>query len=161
LPAVQMVLTSALLWWTRQSFDSAAKVHLMAGTPAAFKLCMALNAPLALARVLWSGYRSRLPDDLIFIAAVGVLWYWVALNIEYWRQHRAVLMFSCVPLRLAGDVLLVGTGLFLGFWAVKSLLLMNWSQSAWFIPSQALVLTWSFLLVGLFGRDWISCILLK
>ncbi len=53
-------------------------------------------------------------DDVVLIFAVGLLWYWVALNIRSWRRRRAVLMFSWRPARFSLDGSLVLYGALFG-----------------------------------------------
>lgn len=84
------------------------------GTAPAFRLCISINAPIALIRALWFRYLSTLGDSLALVLAVGALWYWVGLNVESWWRDRAVLRFRWAPLRLSSDVLLIATGAFWG-----------------------------------------------
>jgi hypothetical protein len=140
----------------------------MPGPPPSFKLLIAINAPLAVPSALVFRYLHGWWDDITLVAAVAVFWYWVALNIESWQQRRHILMFSWTPLRLLGDVIGVGIGVMCalvlshdfvlwrayGFPRVPSL--AGW---LWFIPCTCLPVLWSVVLITLFGRNFVCCLL--
>ena len=100
----------------------------------------------------WSGVAA--------IAVTGLLWYWVALNLIEFRQRRQVIMFERVPLRIAGDLLLIISGVVLGLFCA-----MNVSQGPlfdmphigskwfWYLPAIAFQFGWAVALISLFGRD--------
>lgn len=67
---------------------------------------------MAVVWVLWLGHASAFRDYLIFVLALGVSWYGVALNVDSWRRDRTVL--TRVPLRLAAALLLIAMGAFWG-----------------------------------------------
>jgi hypothetical protein len=158
LPIVQTLLAVALLIWNR------AELHKQSvyGTPLPFKLLCSINAPVALLReLLWSHRLYCRWDYILFVAAIGVFWYWVALNIHSWRQTRRVLMFSWAPLRLAGDAVAVGTGalwLFVYWREPRSPYMPAWPN--WIDFLMALLIMWSVALIFFFWRD-LHCVLRK
>ena len=146
----------------------------MPGPAPAFTLLVSINAPVAFPRALWSRYLPDPWDDLTLIAAVGLLWYWVALNIDSWRRSRTAVMFRWAPLRLVGDLLLIVTGAFWGLIfvgkdlaegvrgeALRNHFFLNWSQARWFIAVSGCHLAWSLVLIFFFGRDFICCVFRK
>lgn len=176
LPLAQITLALGLLWWSQVQFEADMRIMDMPGPAPAFTLLIAINGPAVLPRAFWANYLSTLWDDLALIAAVGLLWYWIALNIDAWRKRRIVVMFSWTPLRLAGDLLLVVAGMFFGsvcVWeqlplkaalhGVRGEALLNYlpQRLPWFIAVTSLLLAWSLALIYFFGRDFIHCILRK
>jgi hypothetical protein len=163
LPAAQMALTVGLLWWTHLWWKTVRGLYDMPGTAPAFKVCISVNAPIALIRAVWFRYVSTFGDSLALVLSVGALWYWVGLNVEAWRRERSVLMFRWAPLRLGGDALLIVMGAFWGFTFVAEARYFRprpWDWSAWLWASGILVplLIWSVVLVFFFGRDFVSCL---
>jgi hypothetical protein len=163
LPVAQMALTVGLLWWTNLWWKTVRGLYDMPGTAPAFKLCVSVNAPIALIRALWFRHVSIFGDSLALVLAVGALWYWVGLNVESWRRDRAVLMFRWTPLRLGGDLLLIAMGVFWGLTFVangRDLRPMPWSWSGllWATGILGPLLVWSFALIFFFGRDFVSCV---
>jgi hypothetical protein len=159
LPAVQMALAAGLIWWSDQWLEAQMRLHHMADPAPAFTLCICINAPIALPRALWFRHVSTFWDSVVLVLAVGVLWYWVALNIESLRRVGKVLMFRWVPLRLAGDLLLIATGAFSGVRlapeARRNLMFWPWP---WRLSIGVSLLAWSFGLIFFFGRDFIHCL---
>jgi len=177
LPLTQMALCLALIWRSELWLKAAARIMDIPGPAPAFTLLVSINPPAAIVRALWERY-LRLPalwDDVMLVVAVGFLWYWVALNIHYWHQRRTVCMFSWLPLRLAGDALLIAAGVFWGFIslghdfavidivrgvrgeALRNSFPITYSGWLWFTINVGLALAWSFSLIYFFGRDVISC----
>lgn len=120
LPILQMVLALTLL---RLSYLSETRAKCdMCGPGPAFDLLISINVPAALARdLLWrSAYDGFGPlvgfllDDATLVAAVGLLWFWMALNFGAWRDRRTFFTFRWLPLRLAQDVLLIAASAFWG-----------------------------------------------
>ena len=163
LPILQMLLAVVLLIWTDRWLRAELRTHSVSGTPTPFSLLCAINAPVALLRELWVRcYLLGWWDVIVFVAAIGVFWYWVALNIHSWRQTRRVLMFSWAPLRLAGDAVAVGTGalwLFIYWREPRSHYMPAWPN--WIDFLMALLIMWSVVLIFFFGRDLIHCVLRK
>ena len=164
LPLVQMVLAVGLLvsdhFWLRTAMRRAD----MPGQSPAFTLLVSINAPVALARAF---VFRRLPDQwdkVTFTAAIGLLWYWVALNLDSWRKRRTVSMFSWVPLRLVCDFVLLGVGVFWGGVWVRTLphyLPVSWFGWLSLVLRMGLEPAWSLVLIFFVGRDFIHCILRK
>ena len=113
-PAAQMALAVGLIWWSDQWFKVQMRLQDMPGPAPAFRLCISINAPIALPRALIFRHLSASWDYVVLVLAVGILWYWVALNVESWRRNRAVLGFRWIPLRLAVNLLLIAMGAFWG-----------------------------------------------
>lgn len=176
LPLAQMALAVSLLKWSELWYAAIMRVSDSAGISPAFRLLFAISAPIGLPRLVWSRFLPGSWDYPILIAAVGLLWFWVALNVDSWRQRRAVCMFSRTPLRIAGDTLLILTGIFWGCACVGHDLDVGaivhraygqilgdcyprgWQDASLCIAVVALQLTWSLVLIYFFGRDFIHCI---
>jgi hypothetical protein len=165
LPLVQTLVAVALLVWTDRWERALMRIDDMPGTPPSFTLLVAINAPLAVPTALAFRYLLGSWNDATVVVAIAVFWYWVGLNIESWRQRRRILMFSWTPLRLSGDAIGVGIGVvcalvlshdfvLYGFPRVPSL--TGW---LWFIPCTSLPIAWSVVLILLFGRDCVCCLL--
>jgi hypothetical protein len=176
-----MVLAVALLWWNQRLMLASRRVCDMPGPTPASSLLHSVNAPLALE--VWGAFlyklhiadNAELANEVALIAAVGLFWYWVALNIRSWQQRRTVLMFSWRPVRFSLDVFLViyGVlfgliGLYGGYEAIRfapSTAHRNgcFGPNLWFnlLPSLATAgihLAWSLILIFLFGRDFIQAL---
>lgn len=163
LPILQMLLAVVLLIWTERWERAELRAHSVSGTPPPFSLLCAINTPVALPRELWYRYLPGWWDDIVFVATIGVFWYWVALNIHSWGQSRRVFMFSWAPLRLAGDAVAIGIGAFwvFIFWREPLRHYMPVSWPNWIVPLMALTILWSVMLIFFFGRDLMYCILRK
>ena len=178
LPLAQMALAVWLLWWTIASERAAMRHSDMPGTPLVFAFLVSINAPLALPRVFVFMHLPGWWEYITFIAAIGLLWYWVALNIHSWKRERSLFTFSWSPLRLTVDIVAISLGGILAYinwneihhympifsnwsWLVPSTRLsLAWS-GFWFIPSTVLYLGWSVVLIYFFGRDFLHCFLGK
>lgn len=186
LPAAQMVFACVLVagiqaQWnafihTRHGCDSP-------GPPPLSDVLIAINAPLAVPRAFWEalpgaflGGGHYLPfywSAGIMVAAVGLFWCWVALNVQAWRQHRMVLMFRWRPARFVIDTLIAVSGLLTGLLGATEMsdaareLRLGWLGNRCFLPiwvdeASAIIvpcalLCWSFVLVFFYGRDFIYC----
>jgi len=184
LPLAQMVLASALIWWSELWERAANRICDMPGPAPAFDLLVSINAPAALVRASW----RRLPysvfhpmaafllDNGALVIAIGLLWYWVALNIYSWRLRRTVFIFRWMPLRLGGDALLIAVGVFWGIsgiddgrhsivWAhARGMSCFGpyvWSRWLPSIAATGLDFTWCFALIYLFGRDFLHGVFRK
>jgi hypothetical protein len=159
LPAVQIAVAAGLLWWSDQWFKAQMRLQDMPGLAPAFTLCISINAPIALPRALLFRHLSAYWDYVVLVLAVGVLWYWVALNIESLRRGGNVLMFRWVPLRLAGDLLLIAMGAFWGIaWVPEARRSLTYWPWAWMPCVLGFLVAWSFALIFFFGRDFIRCL---
>lgn len=133
----------------------------MPGTAPAFKVCISINAPILLLRALWFRYASTIGDTLVLVLAVGVLWYWVGLNVESWQRNRTVVMFSWASLRMGGDLLLIAVGVFWGLTFVVNARDLrptpwSWSVLLWASAFLGPLLAWSVVLIFFFGRDFVN-----
>jgi hypothetical protein len=164
LPLVQTLVAVALLVWTDRWERALMRTQDMPGTPPSFSLLIAINAPLAMPRALIFRYLPGWRDDITLVLAIAVFWYWVSLNIESWQQSRRLFWFSWTPLRLVGDTIAVGIGV---TWALVLWLgrgyslppLLSWTDWMWFVPCTCLPILWSAVLILLFGRDFVYCLL--
>jgi hypothetical protein len=159
LPAVQMALAVGLICWSNHRLRAAIRLGHWADPSPAFTLCVSINAPIALPRALLFRHVSAFSDYVVLVVAVGMLWYWVALNIESLRREGKVLMFRWVPLRLACDLTLIAMAAFVAIaWvpeARPSVTLWPWP---WKLSVVGSLLAWSFGLIFFFGRDLILCV---
>jgi hypothetical protein len=105
-----MTLTLGLLSWDY----SWQKVHRSWGTSPGFSLLVGINAPAALGRALLARHLPGWWDLGVLLVAVGLLWYWVGLNVESWRQRRMAWVSSRRALRLVADSAFIVIGVFLG-----------------------------------------------
>ena len=156
LPLAQMALAvwlihQAQLWYVAHRRSDAP------GPAPADTLLASINAPVQLAGTLWRDLEWPW-DAVILIAAIGVFWYWVAVNIESWRERRAPFLFAWRPLRIAADLFLIAAGASLmwfgsltgTFHHIYINLVIQWS---WLI--------WSLAFLVIFGRDLIHCLFRK
>lgn len=163
LPMVQVLLAIGLLISGNEWEKAMMKHYDMPGTPPSFPLLIALNAPLAIPRSLVFRHLPGWWDEITLVVAIGVFWYWVALNIESWRQNRRLLMFSWKPLRMAVDIVAVGNGVISAFalwhdrWHDLPQLpsLNDW---LWYASWAGLWLLWCVVLIVLFGRDFVQAV---
>ncbi len=166
LPSAQMLLALALLVWTYY-WERALMRHAdMPGTPPSFALLISINAPLAVPRSLVFRYLPGWWDEITLILAIGMLWYWVALTIESWRQSRRVCIFAYLPLRVAADVIALALGglLFCGILLGHRTLGFpphSWVHWLLSVPSLCLMILWAAVLIIFFGRDLVDCVLLR
>jgi len=162
LPVAQMLL-AVFLYWRSDVWDKwAMRRYDMPGPSPAFTFLIAVNVPLAPFRAFLFRYLPVLWDRVFFIATVGLLWYWVALNVESWRRDRKVRVFQCLPLRLIVDTFLAALGVFLGCILVVQgrQIHMNLQFSSPLLAPSVLggLLAWSLTLIFFFGRDLIQCV---
>lgn len=160
LPPLQMLLAITLVAFTWHWERVLARFQDMPGTPPSFTLLMAINAPLLIPRLLLSDYLRGWWDPITLVAAIGMFWYWVSLNIGSWQRSHRLCTFSWRPLRLAVDAIAVGIGIMLAFVLSQargnSLTSKDWR---WSVPCLSLLVVWSAALILLFGRDLAQCLL--
>jgi hypothetical protein len=158
LPILQMTLASALLWcdylWQQSMLH---RVHGSFGTLPTFKVLIGMNAPAGLLRALWFRHLPTPWDDILLIPIIGALWYWMALNIECWRNQRSVCVFHSLPLRLITDVSLVGIGALLSFVILDEFrhdaLFSAWDIFLFGVSYGIFFIAWAGFLIVFFGRD--------
>ena len=163
-PSLQVLLAIALLVWTYRWQEALMRIQDMPGTPPFFALLIAINAPLAFPRALVFRHLPGWWEWITLVVAIGMLWYWVSLNIKSWRQSRRVFMFSWTPLRLAGDAVAVGIGAMWVFVLLRDRafrlpVLISSKDWLWFVPCWCLTILWAATLILLFGRDFAQCLL--
>lgn len=156
LPLAQMILAVGLLRCSHFWFMAQAKISDMPGPAPAFTLLVSINAPVAMARAFLYRHLPPAWDEVTFILAIGLLWYWVASSILRWKERRSLVMFAWPPLRIFGDLLMIANGAFLGWlYIVHGLGFLTWR---WFVPSSAFFAMWSLSLIVFFTVDIIRCI---
>jgi hypothetical protein len=139
----------------------------MPGPAPAFTLLLSINAPVTLVRILYRPLFLPDPwDDIILIVAIGLFWYYVALNINSWRERRTLLLFAWAPLRIATDLIMIALGACLGLFCILAANTSPYTPFSalawpWFIPTWASLLLWSLGSVLVFGRDLIHYFLRK
>ena len=125
----------------------------------ALKWLLSIDIPVVVPVVLLFPHLPNPWSQTTLFAAIGLLWYWVALTLVSWQERRTVSLFSFVPLRLIGDFLSLGYGVYLISLCCQDLvhsdLLDSWSDWVQFL----LRVAWSFLLILPFGWDFIRCML--
>jgi hypothetical protein len=165
LPLLQVGLAFGLLAWDR-IWEMIMPTQDMPEPSLALKLLVSINAPVLVPGAFLLPRLPRLPNswtDITLLVAIGLLWYWVALNILSWEARRSVCMSSMLPLRLIGDILPISVGVFLIFacWQdlFRNFVPISWSYWLRFDPFVGAVVAWSVVLVSFFGWDFIHCIL--
>ena len=162
LPAAQMLLAMVLYWRSDVWVKWAMRLYDMPGPAPAFTLLTAVNVPLALPRAFLDRYLALTEawGRVAFVGAIGLLWYWAALNVDSWRQRRTVVTFSWIPLRLATDLLLIATGALWGCIGVQRAIWHLDLYRGWplFVTLETLYIAWSAVLVFFFGRDLLKCL---
>jgi hypothetical protein len=179
LPVAQMLVAIGLYRWSDlwlQAAERRARGEPYMGSSPGYDLLSALNAPLVFVQFpryrlerLWHGYPHlstpwmlwvpELVTRAIFILTIGMLWYWVARNVESLRQTSAVFTFSVTALRLFSDLLLILAGLLSAFHSLRELVNLHstlwWSGWNWICC--LLYFVWFASLTYLFTRDFICC----
>ena len=164
LPLVQVGLAVTLLTWDAFWQRTMARHMDMPGPSPAFKLLVSINAPLALPRAFVFRHLPGWWDPITFTVGIGLLWYWVAMNIVSWRERGVAYLFSWRPLRLVADVVVIGIGL---FWIVvcwneihhpneRLFSLQDWM---WYALLLGLPIVWGMVLISFFGYDCIHCLI--
>src|SRR5580692_11518596 len=164
LPIVQTLAAVALLVWSDRWQRALMHTSCMPDPPPSFTLLIAINAPLAIPRSLVFEHLPGWWDYITLVVEIAVFWYWVSLNIESWQQNRRLFLFSWMPLRLVGDTIAIGIGVMwaLVLWRGSRYSLpphLSFRDWLWFVPCACLPILWSAVLILLFGRDFVSCLL--
>jgi hypothetical protein len=142
------------------------------GPDSASTLLMAMNAPLELPRLLvaWSLQCDFICGDsfvehvAIHAAAAGLLWLWVAHNLQNLRKRHSVYVFRWKPLSLITDLVLVMAGALSGtrlLWTLHGMaspFASCYPHSFWlqWIPMRVATCfcaAWCLSLIALFARD--------
>jgi len=159
LPLAQMAVAVWLLQWSHLWLRAAHRAGAgVIGPAPPFTLLESINAPVALFRYM----NVPVPwDDEIFIATIGVFWYWLALNIQSWRERRTLLLFAWKPLRIAADLLLIAMGACLGLFCIfvmtGGLHPFGYATWPWLIPIWVSLFMWSLGSLFFLGRDLLHC----
>jgi hypothetical protein len=167
LPLIQIALAVVLLWQSQVWFEAVRHRFDMPGTAPHSLLLLAINAPITVLRVLWYRHMNYYMDMAILIAMIGILWYWVGLNVESLRTSGQVLALDRMPLRIAADLLLIALGFFFGFVYVhdelthrelasaKFAVLHVWLRTPFRVTLTFFWISWPVALIFFFGRDLI------
>jgi hypothetical protein len=172
LPAFQMALTATVVFSPSAIQPRFSRICDMPGPNPIYTTLLYAYAPLTPPRLIWSRYVSERTSFVVLIPVVGIFWYWVALNVQSWREKRRVVMFSWRPARWVVDILLVACGLVCGLAGLYKLYAAaSYAPSAmhgngcygpnpWFslvpdILTGLFLLAWFIALVYPFGRDFI------
>ncbi len=188
LPVVQAALAGALMWWDYRMWGDPGLSGRCdsPGTTPAFPLLLAINLPALPVALLidsarffgfkynWLAYFS---SRAFFLAAIGLSWHWLALNVETGRLRKMIWMFSWRPGRFVLDALLIAAGLLCGLAAIGRLreIVQYWPPNlgvmGCFAPVwvyelssgifAAVLVAWAFVLVVFYGRDFVLCYLEK
>lgn len=153
LPLAQMALAVALFHWS-DVWYAADRTHLYSRISPPSLVLLLINAPVFLVRGFYNRYIPPLWDRVILIATIGLFWYWVDLNVEFWRERKTILQFASVPFRIAADLLLIGL-------SVSLLIVLGTAplyEGPWRWFTRISVLSWSLGPIFLFTRDLIQCI---
>jgi hypothetical protein len=153
LPVTQMALAYALLLWS-QVWERilTQRVHGMVGPLPPFNLLVLLNLPAAILRGFWFRYLPSPWDDFLLIPVIGLLWYWVALNIESWRKAKGVLRFKSIHAQIAADALPIVGGLAIAFVCIFNMRRSMYSP-VFFILFETFGFLWCAFLIFFFSRD--------
>jgi len=156
LPLAQMALAVYLLWWTYQCQAAFKRIYDAPPIPPAFTFLVFMNAPANLLRWTWFYHVNGVWSDAMFVASIGLLWYWVALNIHSWHERRSPVIFSWAPMRVMADLALVAMGLSIA-WGFRNVDVAHLPW-LWRIPVVTFLVVWSLGPVVVFGRDLIHCL---
>jgi hypothetical protein len=176
LPATQVVLSGTLIWWA-QALERASLRHCdVPGPGPAFLVTIAINAPVNLGRIFWNHWLPYTWGLGVWLAGVGLLWYWVARTVDGWRQQREALIVRPRLLRVLVDILLIVAGLLFlamgasevreGIAAIPSAFrgmtgcfgAYWWSEFLSRIIAAGAHFGWSATLAFVFARDLIDCV---
>lgn len=157
LPLAQMILAAVTIWWFYLWINLADRIYDSPGSPVGFNAVLLMNAPVSIARSLFYQLSPQWSDSM-YVASVGILWYWVALNVDSWYERRRVVMFRRVPIRIATDLVLIMLGPY-SIWQGRNIDLVYIAQFAWkwSVPVFASCLLWMLGPPLLFGRDLVHC----
>lgn len=163
LPLAQIAMALTLLiedafWWQPNH-------SLSSGPSPYFSVLVAINAPAVIARAFWFLHVPQWCDYAALLVTIGLLWYWVALNVHSWQKERRAWTFSRPVLRFIADAALVGLGVLFAY-----LVYCDLSRSynpppslgwAGFSIYEVLRAAWSAFLIFFFGCDLIRSIRIK
>jgi hypothetical protein len=156
-----MAVAMGLFQWAHVWDAAAQRLNDAPGPSPAFQLLIAINAPLGLPRALWSRYLLgywEYFDDAVFILAVGLFWFWIALSVHSLREQGTIVTFAWSPLRVIFDLLLFADGGFLAFFFADSILhKFAIFKQLWFLSTLVLFALWSLVLILFSARDLIDC----
>jgi hypothetical protein len=155
LPLAQMALGVVLFWRNDLWMTAAMHVDDMPGPSPAFTLLLSMNPPVTLLHGYLYWHMSPLWERALTVASIGALWYWIALNVDSWRERKMILQFKRPPLRITADLLAIPLGAFLEAICVRD---FSYHPLPWRVPIWISVLVWSFGPMFFFGRDLVYCI---
>lgn len=157
LPMGQMILAFVTIWWYNIWIHLAERIQDFPGKPVGYNAVLLMNAPVSVARHLFYDLSPRW-SDAMYVVSVGLLWYWVGLNMDFWYQRRTIVVFRWAPLRIATDLLLIGWGPY-SVWQYRNIDIVHVARFdwPWFVPDFASCLVWGLGPSLIFGRDLVQC----
>jgi hypothetical protein len=170
-----MVLALALHWMSWRWTEAVIKLGVDSpGSDFFFTLCVAINFPIAAIRAIISSMLTGYWDPALFILGIGLLWYWVMLNIEKWNEHKEIVLFQYLPLRFFSDIFFFWIGCACvcglisdftnrshgGLWLLhfSPYFLTKWQVVIGNFVVEFLLFAWAFVLITVFGYDMIRTI---
>ena len=168
LPIPQMFLAWILMWrsdiWFQHYFSVPQQCGNVGPSPPWSILC-AINWPAAIAYIfVW---RSRLGHFLsenvqraIFIALIGILWFWFGRYIEFSWKRGTVVSFSWRPARIVFDLLVTAMAATIAKIQLQSVY-ESW-KGGYFqqtFASSNIVEVWAITILIFFARDAVLCVM--
>ncbi len=169
LPLGQMALAVVFLRLIFLWDVAASMAHAdMPGKHPAFWLLLCLHLPIML--ILKPLLFGSLPDAALFVAAIGVFWYCIALLIQRYNERRTVFPRAWIALRIAADGVLIAMPTCLGLLLVlefienardhRGINTFPWSDEVWrwCVPTYGSLLMWILGPIFIFGSDLVRCL---
>jgi len=94
LPLVQMLLAAISIWWCNQ-WELLTRAD-APDYPVAFVAVLLVNGPVSIARDFFYSLSLQWADAM-YVVSIGVLWFWVAWNMDSLYERKRVVMFSWAP----------------------------------------------------------------
>jgi hypothetical protein len=149
-----MVLAVGLFTWGQMWLRTVARHDDMPGPSPADTLLFTINGPIGVLTGYWGRWLPPVWSMALYIAGVGALWYWVALNITHWPQRKTLYLFRYTPLRIGTDLLMLCFSPLLLFFGVGRPFPFDVLSAL----AVACSFIWFFAWIFFAGRDLILCI---
>ena len=155
LPLVQMALAVEIIQWTNHWYETVGKFYDSPGSPDPVSFLTIMSAPASVAREIWFPIVPWQWSNVVYVASIGLCWYWVAMSVSLWRRHHTLFPFPRIRLRIAADLLFIGMSmLFVELFRNIDIRIMPWK---WEIPCLTLFLAWSLGPIVICCRDLSKC----